>query len=324
MKFNLQIFFVNHSIISLFFLYQINRRMLFRALLMLLLTTQKGNIMTILITGATGNIGTQLTKELTAKGASFYLMTSKPSDALNTRVASFNDVSSLTKAFTGIKTLFVLLPLVANKLDLARNVATAAKAAGVQHIVRSSGAGADPESGFALPRLQGKVDEILSATGIQCTFLRPAGFMQNYATFQAGQVKAGLINAAHGDAHKSMVDVRDIAAVAATILINPSAHAGKVYTLTSNDSLTENESVAILSAAIGKTVRYEAISNEEAITGMKQWGLPPEIIDAMASLNQIIAAGYAAGTTGDVQALLGRAPISFTQFAKDYAGVWTA
>ncbi len=278
--------------------------------------------MTILITGATGTIGTQLIKELNAKGATFYSMTSKPSNAANTRVASFDDVASLTKAFTGIKTLFVLLPLAANKLELARNVATAAKAAGVQHIVRSSGAGADAASSFALPRLQGQIDDMLSATGIACTFLRPAGFMQNYATYQAEQVKAGLISAAHGDAKKSMVDARDIAAVAATILINPAGHAGKAYTLTSNDSLSEVESAAILATATGKPVHYEAISNETAINGMKQWGLPQEVIDVMASLNDIVSAGYAAGTTSDVQTLLARAPISFAQFAEDYSGVW--
>jgi hypothetical protein len=55
---------------------------------------------------------------------------------------------------------------------------------------------------------------------------------------------------------------------------------------------------------------------------MKQWGMPQEIIDAMASLFTIVALGYAAGTTSDVQTLLGRAPISFAQFAKDYSGVW--
>jgi uncharacterized protein YbjT (DUF2867 family) len=278
--------------------------------------------MTILITGATGTIGTQLTKELVSKGATFYSMTSKSSDANNTRVASFNDVQSLTKAFDGIKTLFVLLPLVANKLELARNVAAAAKAAGVQHIVRSSGAGADAASSFALPRLQGQIDDLFTATGIACTFLRPAGFMQNYATYQVEQVKAGLINAAHGDAKKSMVDARDIAAVAAAILLSPKIHAGKAYTLTSNDSLTENESAAILSTAVGKPVRYEAISNETAINGMKQWGLSQSVIDVMASLNDIVAAGYAAGTTSDVQTLLGRDPISFAQFAKDYSSVW--
>jgi uncharacterized protein YbjT (DUF2867 family) len=251
-------------------------------------------------------------------------MTSKPSDANNVRVASFEDVASLTKAFTGIKTLFVLLPLMANKLELASNVATAAKAAGVQHIVRSSGAGADPSSGFALPRLQGKIDALLSATGIACTFIRPAGFMQNYATFQKEQVKGGVITAAHGDAAKAMVDVRDIASVAAMILLNPSVHAGKAYTLTSDESLTENASAAILSTITGKAVRYQAISNEDAINDMKQWGLPPQIIEAMASLNQIVSAGYAAGTTTDVQMLLGRSPISFTQFAKDYSSVWVA
>jgi uncharacterized protein YbjT (DUF2867 family) len=278
--------------------------------------------MTILVTGATGTIGSQLVNLLTQSGTEFYTMSSKPNPSANARLGDFNSVESLTKAFKGINTLFVLLPLVGNKLDLAKNVATAAKAAGVKHIVRSSGAGADASSAFALPKLQGQIDDVLRATGISTTFLQPAGFMQNYATFQAEQVKQGVIHAAHADAKKSMVDARDIAAVAAKILLNPKDHANKSYVLTSNDSLTEHESAAILSSVLGRPVTYQAISFEDAENAMKPWGLPVLVFEAMASLNKIVAAGYASGTTGEVKAILGREPISFEQFARDYTSSW--
>jgi uncharacterized protein YbjT (DUF2867 family) len=202
-------------------------------------TTQhllKGNTMAkLLLTGATGTIGQALLETLTAQGTDFEVMSSKPLSEINgtavrNRQASFDDLTALTQAFQGIDTLFVLLPLTANKLALASNVAQAAKAAGVKHIVRSSGAGADAQSAFALPKLQGQVDDILANTGIPCTFLRNAGFMQNYITYTAAQVKAGMLYAASADAAQSLIDVRDIAAVAARVLSAPAAHAGKAYT----------------------------------------------------------------------------------------------
>jgi uncharacterized protein YbjT (DUF2867 family) len=281
---------------------------------------------TILITGASGTIGTQLTAQLRAAGANFEVMTSKATDSVGgvpARQASLEDVAQLTTAFQGIDTLFVLLPLVPHKVQLARNVAAAAKAAGVKHIVRSSGAGADAKAAFSLPQLQGTIDDILAATGIACTFLRNAGFMQNYATFGAQMVKDGMWYAASSDAAQSLIDVRDIAAVAAQILLHPAAHAGKAYTLTGGESLTDTQRVAILSSALGKPLGFTPISVEYAADTMKtQWGMPAVMVDWMSSLNQIVSAGYAAGISLDLQTLLGRAPITFQQFAKNYATQW--
>jgi NAD(P)H dehydrogenase (quinone) len=281
---------------------------------------------TILVTGASGTIGTQLTAQLRAAGANFEVMTSKATDSVGgvrARQASFDDVAQLTKAFQGIDTLFVLLPLVPHKVQLARNVAVAAKAAGVKYIVRSSGAGADAKAAFSLPQLQGTIDDILAATGIPSTFLRNAGFMQNYTTFGAQMVKDGMWYAASADAAQSLVDVRDIAAVAAQILLNPAAHAGKAYTLTGGESLTDTQRVAILSTVLRKPVGFTPISVEQAAHTMKtNWGMPETMVGWMSSLNQIVSAGYAAGISPDVQTLLGRAPITFQQFAKDYATQW--
>jgi uncharacterized protein YbjT (DUF2867 family) len=275
----------------------------------------------ILITGATGTIGSELVKQLQAAQVPFETMSSKP--GAGRRVASFESVEQLTQAFAGVDTLFVLLPLVPNKLDLARNVAQAAKAAGVKHIVRSSGAGADANAGFSLPRLQGQVDDILSHTGIPCTFLRNAGFMQNYITFMGGMVKGGMIYAATNDAAQSLIDVRDIAAVAAKILISPQPHAGRAYTLTGGQSLTDTQRAQMLSQALGTTVGYTAISLAQASATMKnEWQMPAMLVDWMDSLNTLVGLGYASGISPDVQQLLGRAPIAFEQFAKDHIAAW--
>ena len=276
----------------------------------------------ILITGASGNIGTPLVEALRLQGADFEIMRSKADATGAVRVASFSDASGLQSAFRGIDTLFVLLPLVPNKLELATNVANAAKAAGVKHIVRSSGAGADPQAAFALPKLQGTIDRVFQDTGIATTFLRPAGFMQNYSGFMAGMVKAGTVYGATADAAQSLIDVRDIAAVAATTLTNPQKHAGKAYTLTGGEALTDSQRVQILSEVLGRTVSFVEVSQEAGRASMVQMGMPEKIVEWLDSLNAIVSAGYAGAISPDEQTLLGRAPIGFRQFANDYKRAW--
>ncbi len=279
----------------------------------------------ILVTGATGNIGSPLVQELKALGADFAVMTSKPDAAIagvETRHADFANVASLTAAFAGIDTVFLLFPLVPNKVQLATNAAAAAKAAGVKNIVRSSGAGADSRSPFALAKLQGEIDEALTASGISSTFLRPNGFMQNYVTYQSQAIKDGTIYAADGGQAQSLIDARDVAAVAAKVLVNPAAHAGKAYTLTGDEALTGVQAAKMISAAIGKTVSHVSVPTEAAVATMNQWGMPPFIVNVMDSLNHIISAGYAAGVSPDVENILRRKPRTFAAFVADSAAAW--
>jgi uncharacterized protein YbjT (DUF2867 family) len=276
----------------------------------------------ILITGASGNIGQPLVQALRAQGTPFTTLSSKPSIDAGVRTASYDDPASLQRAFAGIDTLFVLLPLTPDKLDQARHIAAAAKAAGVSHIVRSSGAGADPDAAYALPRLQGQVDRIFQDTGLATTFLRPAGFMQNYLGFLAGMVEAGTIYGATGDAPQSLIDVRDIAAVAARILAAPAGHAGKAYTLTGGEALTDSQRAETLAQLLGRPVKFVAVAQDAAVAGMRQSGMPDLVVDWLASLNALVAAGHAAAISPDVPALLGRQPITFARFAADHRDAW--
>ena len=231
----------------------------------------------LLITGASGTIGKELVQQLQARGADFAVMSSKPAAAVAgspSVFGDFADAASLRQAFAGVQTLFLLFPFTPESVDLARNAVEAARAAGVTHIVRSSGAGAEADSPVAIADLQGRIDALVEQSGIAYTLLRPAGFMQNWVNFYADQIKAGSYAAAHGDAGISVIDARDIAEVAAIVLTDPPAHAGKAYTLTGGEALSTGQQVALISQAIGRPVRYEAISAEQAQATLRGWGLP--------------------------------------------------
>jgi uncharacterized protein YbjT (DUF2867 family) len=279
----------------------------------------------LLITGASGTIGKELVNQLQARGADFAVMSSKPATVVGGLPAvrgDFADVASLRQAFAGVQTLFLLFPFTPESVELAGNAVEAAKASGVKHIVRSSGAGAQAGSPVAVADLQGRIDAMIEQSGIAYTLLRPAGFMQNWVNFYAGQIKAGSYAAAHGDAAITMVDVRDIAEVAAIVLSNPAAHAGRAYTLTGGEALSTGGQVAVISRAIGRPVRYRAISPEQAETALRGWGLPAAQIALYSSLAYVYRQGWAAGLSPDVQTLTGHAPRSFADFVAEHAAAW--
>ncbi len=155
----------------------------------------------ILVTGATGNIGRHLVRELQQRGADFAVLAS-PSGRSAPGVLSvqgdFADRASLERAFQGFDVLFLLLPLVPQKVALGRNAVEAARAAGVRHIVVSSGAGADAASPVAIAQAQGEVDRLVQTSGLQWTLLRPGFFMQNWVNFHAAQLKSGTYRAPEG------------------------------------------------------------------------------------------------------------------------------
>jgi NAD(P)H dehydrogenase (quinone) len=275
----------------------------------------------ILVTGASGTIGSALIETLRNQGADFAVMSSRKGIP-GAVFGDFAVVDSLKAAFAGVDTLFLLLPLVPDKLQLAANAVAAAQAAGVRHIVRSSGAGADAQSLLSLGRLQGQIDDMVVASGIPCTLLRPVGFMQNWIHHNAGQVRAGTFHAPHGDAAQSMVDVRDIAEAAAVVLADPAAHAGRAYTLTGDDTLTSSQVVAVLSAATGREIRYVDVPETAAVQAMTGMGLPAVVIDWLMSLNHAIKQGWTAGTTDDVQRLTGHPPRRFVDFAAEHRAAW--
>lgn len=206
----------------------------------------------LLITGATGNIGKELVAALDARGIRYAIMSSRPATSTDATVVhgDFRRPETLASAFAGVKTLFLLSPLVPDLLEMTRNAVTAAKAAGVRHIVRSSGAGADPDSPFSIARLQGEADRAVQESGLAWTIVRPAIFMQNHLSYNAEGIRKGTHAAARGNGAEAMVDTRDIGDAVAAILADPARHAGHIYTLTGGEALTGAQQMAAISAAV--------------------------------------------------------------------------
>ena len=185
------------------------------------------------------------------------------------------------------------------------------------------GAGSKSES--TILRLHGKEEEIIKESGISYTFLRPLAFMQNFITQFGQTIKTqNAFYAPTGDAKMSFVDTRDIAAIAAAMLINGNngpnkQYMNKAYNITDQEALSYSQVAEILSNEIGRKITYININENTAKKGLKQMGMDDWSINIMIELFRIIRAGYGSETTTEIECITGRKPIAFAQFVKDYA-----
>ncbi|WP_126446185.1 SDR family oxidoreductase [Sulfuricystis multivorans] len=284
------------------------------------------DISTILVTGATGNIGRALVEILQTTPSSLSTIAASPSGqsvaGAPGRPLNLLNTASTRAAMQGIERLFLLTPAHPEMEAMTANAVRAAQAAGVQHIVRVSGAGADPKSEIAIARLQGSCDQIVIDSGIAYTLLRPKNFMQNFTTFLRDMIRSGAVYSSQGEGRVPFIDARDIAAVAAQVLRDPQAHASQVYTLTGPQALTNAEALAVIAEHIGRPIQLVSISEEQAVEGMRQAGMPEPLVQAMSSLNRIIAAGWVAEVTDDVPRLLGRPATAWADFVAEHRHVW--
>ena len=285
-----------------------------------------GDIPTILVTGATGNIGRALVECLQKTPYSVSVIAASPSgqSVAGTPARELNLLSpdSAQAAMRGVKRLFLVTPAHPDMEAMTAHAVRAAQAAGVQHIVRASGAGADPKSDVAIARLQGRCDQIVIDSGITYTLLRPKNFMQNFTTFLRDMIRAGTVYSSQGEGRVPFIDARDIAAVAARVLQEPQAHVGKAYTLTGPRALTNAEALAVIAEHIGRPLQLVAISEEQAVEGMRQAGMSEAMVQAMSSLNRIIADGWVTDVTDDVSRLLGRPATAWAEFVAEHRDQW--
>jgi len=284
------------------------------------------NMPRVLVTGATGNIGRALVTQLKRDAANLEVIAASPRGEsvaqMPGRALNLLDPASTQAAMQGIDRLFLVTPAHPDMEAMTTNAVKAAQSAGVQHIVRVSGAGADAASDIAIARLQGRCDQIVIDSGLAYTLLRPKNFMQNFTSFLRDMIRSGTVYSSQGEGRVPFIDARDIAAVAARVLMAPDDHAGQAFTLTGPQALTNAEALAVISREIGRTVTLVPISEEQAISGMRQAGMPEPLVQAMSSLNRIIAAGWVAEVTDDVPRLLDRPATSWPDFVAEHRSVW--
>ncbi|MEC3958389.1 NAD(P)H-binding protein [Nocardia sp. CDC153] len=281
----------------------------------------------LLLTGATGNIGRELTRILDADGIEFRALVRDSTRAeilpLSAEPArgDLDDPAALQHAMIGVTTLFLLVQGMG--LNHTRNALAAAEHAGVGRIVLISSAHVLVEPLPAMGSWHHAREELVRASGIPATILRPGGYMSN-ALEWIPAVRAGeAILDPSGPGRYAPIDPADIAAVAAHCLTTP-GHEGAAYHLTGPETLTIAEQVAILSRIINRNIKIrEAVTPEEVVAARFPNGAPPRLAEALVEGFAILRAGVVSTRTDTVAELLGRPAHTFADWCEAHRSAFT-
>jgi uncharacterized protein YbjT (DUF2867 family) len=278
----------------------------------------------ILVTGATGNNGQELVRQLTAMGQRVRALVRNPVKAANLKgpnielaAGDFDQPATLDAALQGVQKAFLLTPVAERFVQWQRTFIQAAQRAKVQHLVKFSGMGARAESESELLRLHAETDDLLRNSGLPFTILQPNSFHQNILSSADTIKREGKFYWPLRNAKQSTVDIRDINSVAAKVFTS-SGHEGKTYVITGPEALTFQQAAEKLSSVLGRKIDYVDVPITAAADGMRQSGMPEWSVGVVSGLLGYFAAGAAASVTDTIPLLLGRPAISFEQFAKDH------
>ncbi|MBP2325175.1 uncharacterized protein YbjT (DUF2867 family) [Kibdelosporangium banguiense] len=272
----------------------------------------------ILITGATGNIGTHVLSQLTGAGAPVRVMARNPAKLRTTAEVvqgDFEDPASLTRALAGVRAAFLVTTPQKPIADHDVAFVEAAEGAGVQRIVKLSAitaAGVQADSSWHL-----LTEQVVRASGLDWTILKPSSFASNLLQF-ADMIRAGEpVPDWNGPGALGVIDPRDVAAVAVKALTTED-HIGQSYTLTGPELLTFGEQIRILERVLGRPVRSVDVPLDTVRDMMIGNGMDPAAVEmSLIGMRQAIAGDYAI-VTGDVAKVLGRAPTGFATWAEDH------
>jgi uncharacterized protein YbjT (DUF2867 family) len=281
----------------------------------------------ILLTDPTGTVGNAVIKRLASLGHNTIRVAvntrekiTSIKDANEITIIDYNRPETIADALNKVDKLFLRIPPAAEMVDISSNFIKEAQENGANLIVKLSAMRADLEPGYVSGRLHREIEKIIEESGIPFVFLRPNSFMQNFITRSSQTVKTlNAIFFPAEDAKISLVDARDVAAVAAKVLTrNGGQHVNNVYDITGPEALSHDQIAEILSEETGRRVSYVDISEEDLRNRMKEMGIVDWSVDNALELYRMYRSGYRSQVTTVVEQLTGEKPTSFSQFARNY------
>lgn len=284
----------------------------------------------VLVTGATGNIGSVVLATLAEQevdviaGLSGNDRQAGIPPGMSWRVCDFQDEEKLAQALHGVDSVFLLVPFAEHMVAWGRQFVRAASSAGVRFVLRLSGLAAAIDSESAIGRLHGQIDEAVRESGVPYCVLRANAFMQNFSGLYGGMMRrTGALFLPEDDARLNFIDTRDIGIAAATIMMRPQAHKGRTYDLDGPEALGNEDTVRIISEVAGTRFEYRPISAAQANASYRELGICDWKIEVLDSLEAFIRDGNAARQSAEIGDLMGRPPTKFEDFARDYRNFWT-
>lgn len=278
------------------------------------------------VTGATGNVGHQVARQLLRQGHRVRVFARDPRKAaaqlagaggpLEIFEGDWRRAETFAPALAGIQAAFVMNRGL--ELEPLRAFLAAAKAAACTYIVYLSSLAAADDS-LAIGRLHREHEDAITASGIPAAYLRPGGFMSNAYQWIPMIHISGLIPNPLGDAAYAPIAPEDIAAVAVHLLTAPAPMAA-VYPLTGGEHITLPDQVAILAEIVQRPLQAQEISTAQAIAGMIEAGLPLAVAEAIAESLVAVRRAGPAPLSDTVQQLLRRPPQTFREWAQQHAG----
>jgi uncharacterized protein YbjT (DUF2867 family) len=278
------------------------------------------NMPTILVTGATGNVGRPLVTGLLAEGARVRALTRDPARAgfppgVTVAGGDYAAPGVLTEAARGADAVFVNIGALR---EHAVQLIAAARGAGVRKIVMLSSIAVrdDGDQVLSVGRQHKAVEDAVKAVGADWTVLRCGGFATNTLTWAASVRSEGVVRFPFGEAALALIAEQDIAAAAVRVLTDP-GHAGQTYHLTGQESLTQIQQAEAIGKAIGRPVRFEELSPEQ----FRQFAAPHFPAPVVEDLLTVMASyvGQSAYIAPDLEKITGRRATSYAQWAAQHA-----
>ena len=266
----------------------------------------------VMILGATGNIGTAVLKNLAGKSAEVFAGVQAEKDfekvaqyGATPVIVNFQNQDSLNEALKGKDRVFLVTPLMQNPEVVTEMVINASKVNGIKHFVRSTASGADSNGQIQMARWAGLSEDLIKASGLHYTILRPYSFLQNFVNFHNESIKNyNSFYLPVGDAKMSLLDINNLGEVVA-IALTSHEHYGKTYEL-SGLTYTGEELAEKLTNVLGRKISFVDISEEKAKESMLKSQMPTWMVNAMMELNYITKQGWAASYSTDYKNITGK------------------